>query len=70
MSGKDPQEQVMEIVALVGKPEAERLLVAEKVSLPIAARLCRGAYDHKIGVFMADAIARARAKAAEMSDAS
>jgi len=66
---KDPKAVVREIIQLVGKPEAERLLIDAGVSPSLAAKLKRGKYRSEIGRLVAEAIARAKEKALSLQDA-
>ena len=66
---KDPKKVVQEIVQLVGKPKAERLLIAEKASPSSAGKLVRGKYESAIGELLAEAIDRARIAAEKLADA-
>ena len=53
---KDPKAVVKEIVNKVGKPRAEKLLIAHEISPSTAGKLVRGKYKSVIGVFVAAAI--------------
>lgn len=64
---KDPKDVVQEIVQLVGKPKAERLLIIADVSPSTAARLVRGTYESEVGTLVAAAIEKARAAAVQAS---
>lgn len=64
---KDPREIVQEIIKMVGKRKAERLLIHEKISPSVASKLARGAYPSEIGELVADAILRAKEAAAKAS---
>lgn len=57
---KDPKQTVMEIVQMVGRPEAERLLISEKLSPSLATKLVRGLYESQVRALVADAIERAK----------
>lgn len=64
---RDPKEVVQEIVELVGKREAVRLLVVADVSTSVAGKLVRGVYESEVGALVAAAIEKARAAAAQAS---
>lgn len=64
---KDPKRVVQEIVDLVGKRRAERILINADVSPSVAGKLVRGKYDSEIGVLVAAAIDKARAAATKAS---
>ncbi len=66
---KDPRDAVKEMLKLVERPEAERLLIAEKISPSMAYKLVRGAYVSKPGAFYAEAIERARLAAQKLANA-
>jgi hypothetical protein len=65
---RDPKKVVKEIVQLVGKRKAERLLIGENVSPSTAGKLTRGKYESAVGDLIATAIANARAKAAALKE--
>lgn len=62
---KDPKEIVSEIVKLVGKSRAEKLLIRADASPSVAGKLTRGTYESEVGDLLAGAIRRAR----EMAEA-
>lgn len=66
---KDPKEVVREMIGLVGKTRTERLLITAEVAPSTAGKLVRGTYDHVVGEFVAERIAKARAAAEEMANA-
>lgn len=57
---KDPKKTVKEIIQLVGKPKAEKLLIGADVSPSTAGKLVRGTYESEVGALVAAAIERAR----------
>lgn len=67
---KDPKIVVKEIVQLVGKRRAEKLLVQADVSTSMAGKLVRDKYDSEIGVHIAAAIEKARTAALAAAKAS
>lgn len=71
MRMRNAKTTVSEIIRLVGKSEAERLLIAAEVSPSTAGKLVRGTYLSEVGRFIAGAIEKAREdavkKAAEKS---
>lgn len=67
---KDPKEIVGEIIRLVGKPAAERLLITAKVSPSTAGKLVRGKYSSEIGILIAEKIEKARLAAERLASAS
>lgn len=62
---KDPKEIVREIVDMVGKSKAVRLLVKADASPSVAGKLTRGTYASEIGDLLAGAIRRAHQMASE-----
>lgn len=66
---KDPKDAVREMLVLVGKPETERLLIAQKISPSMAYKLVHGIYESKPGAFFAAAIERARLAAEKLASA-
>ncbi len=64
---KDPKTVVQDIIRLVGKRKAERLLIGAKVSPSVAGKLVRGKYESEVGELIAAAIETARAVAAQAS---
>jgi hypothetical protein len=62
---KDPKKIVSEIVKLVGKSRAEKLLIMADASTSVAGKLVRGRYPNEVGDLLAGAIRRAR----EMAEA-
>ncbi len=66
---KDPKDVIKEMLKLVDRPEAERLLIAQKISPSMAYKLVRGAYVSKPGAFYMAAIERARLAAEKMASA-
>lgn len=67
---KDPKKVVEEIVSMVGKPKAERLLIAEEVSPSMATKLVGGKYRWDVSPLYAAAIERARRAAKELAKVS
>ena len=67
---KDAKMVVKEIVSLVGKPRAERLLIANEISPSMAGKLIRGTYKYEVGTLFAAAIERARLAAGDLSQVS
>jgi hypothetical protein len=57
---KDPKKVVQELVRLVGKPRAERLLIEADVSPSTAGKLVRGTYASEVGLLIASAIEKAK----------
>ena len=66
---KDPKEVVKEMLKKVGRPETERLLIAQKISPSMAYKLARNQYGSKVGPFFAAAIERARLAAEKLASA-
>lgn len=66
---KDPKDVIKEIVQLIGKVRAERLLIVNDVAPSTACKLVRGAYASAVGELLAEKIKRTR-KAAEQVQAS
>ncbi len=64
---KDPKKIVEELVEMLGKPRAERLLIEADVSPSLAGKLVRGTYPSQIGILVGAAIAKAREAAAKAS---
>lgn len=64
---KDPKDLVKEIVSKVGKPKAERILIACDVSPSTAGKLVRGTYASEVGALVAAAIAKAMSVADKAS---
>lgn len=60
---------VEEMVELVGKPAAERLLIEHEISPSMAGQLVRGKYEYKVRAIYLAAIERAHAAAAEKATA-
>jgi hypothetical protein len=60
-----PKKQVSEMIELVGKSEAERLLILAKVSPSMAGKLIRGTYKSVIGRPIAACIENAHKQAKE-----
>ena len=66
---KDPNDAIKEMLSMVERPEAERLLIAEKISPSMAYKLVRGTYRSKPGAFYLAAIERARLAAGKLASA-
>lgn len=66
---KDPTDAVREMLEKVGRPETERLLIAQKISPSMAYKLVRGTYESKPGAFFVAAIERARQAAEKLASA-
>ena len=64
---KDPREIVQELVQMIGKRKAERLLISENISPSVANKLARNAYPSEIGELVAAAILRAKEAALRAS---
>ncbi len=64
---KDPKKIVEELVEMLGKQRAERLLIEADISPSTAGKLVRGKYPSQIRFLMGAAIAKAREAAAEAS---
>lgn len=62
---KDPKDMVQEIIQLVGKQRARKLLILEDASTSTAIKLVEGTYPYTPGALIAAAIKRAREKAIE-----
>lgn len=66
---KDFREVIEEMLVKVTRQEAERLLIAQKISPSMAYKLVRGAYVSKPGDFYLAAIERARLAAEKLASA-
>lgn len=64
---KDPKAVVVEIISLIGKTEAERLLIEMKISPSMAAKLVRGKYKSELKALSASAIRAALQRASSQA---